>query len=444
MFSVLHAFAGILQNSDSPNMSAMSAEQLHAVASSMMMQNGNHKPGTPNPWPDARPPKMGAAPVHGAEWAVDGTDGNGILRTVDNEKVMKLSSLVGKNMSEKQYHREVDGKAEHDQRQPRQSNGQGGQKRYGPDMWCVELNRTIVHAMQARKYDTLIRTLPEALPKMDGVNLVTLLYQAAKNGIRSSEFNARFGLSLGQIRNQLERNEIVSAQSIGNACYGLHLMTCEHQEVRGLVATLAQKIEACPAELNCQALASSLYGLQGMSSQWPEVRALIAALTPKVEKSRSELNPQAVSNAMYGLRCMTSDWPEVRQLANALANKVWTCKGCLSSQHVGSSLYGLQGMSNQHREVRKLMRVITQKVREGAAELDPQAVGTALYGIQSMHSDSTETLELVSVLAEKVDECVVELDPTAVGNAIFGLQGLSSEAPEVPAENKSSKKNLGK
>merc|ERR1719199_1927589 len=431
MLSMLHAFAGILQNTDGPNMGAMSAEQLHAVASSMMMQNGNHKPGTPNPWPDARPPKMGAAQADGPSRAVDGTDGNGVLRSVDNDKVMKLSSLVGKNMSEKQYHREVDGKADHDQRQPRQSNGQGGQKRYGPDMWCVELNRTIVHAMQARKYDTLIRTLPEALPKMDGVNLVTLLYQAAKNGIRSSEFNARFGLSLGQIRNQLERNEIVSAQSIGNACYGLHLMTCEHVEVRGLVQTLAQKIEACNAELNCQALASSLYGLQGMSSQWPEVRQLIAALTPKVEKSRSELNPQAVSNAMYGLRCMTSDWPEVRQLANALANKVWTCKGCLSSQHVGSSLYGLQGMSNQHREVRKLMRVITQKVREGAADLDPQAVGTALYGIQSMHSDSTETLELVSVLAAKVEECVVELDPTAVGNAIYGLQGLSSDSAEV-------------
>jgi hypothetical protein len=428
MLSVLHAFAGMLnQPGDDPNMAAMGAAQLSTIASSMMMQH--QKPGTPNPWPDAHSAKRGPGPgAPGAEW-MPGGDPSSVLRAVDNEKVMKLSSLVGKNMSEKQYHhREADGKADHDSRQPRQPTSQ---KRYGPDMWCVELNRTIVHAMQARKYDTLIRTLPEALPRMDGVNLVTLLYQAAKNGIRSSEFNVRFGLSLGEIRHQLERNEIVSAQSIGNACYGLHLMTCEHPEVRGLVATLAQKIEACPAELNCQALASSLYGLQGMSSQWQEVRALIAALTPKVEKSRSELNPQAVSNAMYGLRCMTSDWPEVRQLANALANKVWTCKGCLSSQHVGSSLYGLQGMSNQHREVRKLMRVITQKVREGAAELDPQAVGTALYGIQSMQSDCAETLELVSVLAEKVDECVVELDPTAVGNAIFGLQGLSSDAAEV-------------
>jgi hypothetical protein len=431
MLSVLHAFAGILHNADGPNMGAMSAQQLHAVASSMMMQNGN-KPGTPNPWPDRHSAQMGVLPGAGVpDWpgAGSGHDGSGVLRAVDNEKVMKLSSLVGKNMSDKQYHhRDGEGRPDMDPRQPRQPTSH---KRYGPDMWCVELNRTIVHAMQARKYDTLIRTLPEALPRMDGVNLVTLLYQAAKNGIRSSEFNARFGLSIGQIRNQLERNEIVSAQSIGNACYGLHLMTCEHVEVRGLVQTLATKIEACSAELNCQALASSLYGLQGMSSQWPEVRALIAALTPKVEKSRSELNPQAVSNAMYGLRCMTSDWPEVRQLANALANKVWTCKGCLSSQHVGSSLYGLQGMSNQHREVKKLIRVITQKVREGAAELDPQAVGTALYGIQSMQSDCAEVLELVSVLADKVDECVVELDPTAVGNAIFGLQGLSSDAPEV-------------
>jgi hypothetical protein len=424
MLSVLHAFAGMLQ-SDGPNMNAMSAQQINTLASSMMMQS--HKPGTPNPWPDAQSAKM-AAMRPGAEWTGEGNDGSGGLHSVDNEKVMKLASLVGKNMSEKQYHREVDGKGDIDRRQPRQP---AQQKRYGPDMWCVELNRTIVHAMQQRKYDHLIRTLPEALPRMDGVNLVTLLYQAAKNGIRSSEFTARFGVSVGQIRNQLESNEIVSAQSIGNACYGLHLMTCEHPEVRGLVQTLAQKIEACPAELNCQALASSLYGLQGMSSQWQEVRALIAALTQKVEKSRSELNPQAVSNAMYGLRCMTSDWPEVRELANALANKVWTCKGCLSSQHVGSSLYGLQGMSNQHREVRKLIRVITQKVREGAAELDPQAVGTALYGIQSMQSDCTETLELVSVLTEKVDECAVELDPTAVGNAIFGLQGLSSDSAEV-------------
>jgi hypothetical protein len=428
MLSVLHAFAGMLQSPDGQSMPAMSPQQLNTLASTMVLQN--HKPGTPNPWPDANSAKMGGvAPGAGPNWTGDGSEGIP-SRVVDNDKVMKLASLIGKNMSDHKYHRDADSRADIDPRQPRQPAQQGG-KRFGPDMWCVELNRTIVHAMQARKYDMLIRTLPEALPRMDGVNLVTLLYQAAKNGIRSSEFNARFGLSLGQIRNQLDRNEIVSAQSIGNACYGLHLMTCEHPEVRGLVATLAQKIEACPAELNCQALASSLYGLQGMSSQWPEVRALISALTPKVEKSRSELNPQAVSNAMYGLRCMTSDWPEVRQLANALANKVWTCKGCLSSQHVGSSLYGLQGMSNQHREVRKLMRVITQKVREGAAELDPQAVGTALYGIQSMQSDCAETLELVSVLAEKVDECVVELDPTAVGNAIYGLQGLSTDSAEV-------------
>lgn len=436
MLSVLHAFAGMLQSPDGSTMAPMSPQQLNAIASNMLMQQAQaHKPGTPNPWPDSTAShpthssaKRGPAAGAGADWG-DRSAGAGVLRAVDNEKVLRLASLVGKNMSESRYNgRDADGRADHDNRQPRQPTSQ---KRYGPDMWCVELNRTIVHAMQARKYDTLIRTLPEALPRMDGVNLVTLLYQAAKNGIRSSEFKSRFGLSLGQIRNQMDRNEIVSAQSIGNACYGLHLMTCEHPEVRGLVQTLALKIEACPAEMNCQALASSLYGLQGMSSQWPEVRALIAALTPKVEKSRSELNPQAVSNAMYGLRCMTSDWPEVRQLANALANKVWTCKGCLSSQHVGSSLYGLQGMSNQHREVRKLMRVITQKVREGAAELDPQAVGTALYGIQSMQSDCTETLELVSVLAAKVEECVVELDPTAVGNAIFGLQGLSSDAEEV-------------
>ena len=53
--------------------------------------------------------------------------------------------------------------------------------------------------------------------------------------------------------------------------FAFRLLGRSGKEVRGLVQTLALKIEACPAEMNCQALASSLYGLQGMSSQWPEV-----------------------------------------------------------------------------------------------------------------------------------------------------------------------------
>merc|ERR1719199_1509056 len=173
MLSVLHAFAGILHNADGPNMNAMSAQQLHAVASSMMMQNGNPKPGTPNPWPDAQSPQRG--PIAGMpgvpDWAGAQHDGSGVLRAVDNDKVMKLSSLVGKNMSEKQYPHYRDAEGKQDYQDPRQPRQPASHKRYGPDMWCVELNRTIVHAMQARKYDTLIRTLPEALPRMDGVNL---------------------------------------------------------------------------------------------------------------------------------------------------------------------------------------------------------------------------------------------------------------------------------
>ena len=45
---------------------------------------------------------------------------------------------------------------------------------------------------------------------------------------------------------------------------------------------ISQKIEHCTELLEAQNVGNALYGLRGMNSDCKEVRAVIAALTPKV------------------------------------------------------------------------------------------------------------------------------------------------------------------
>jgi very-short-patch-repair endonuclease len=77
-------------------------------------------------------------------------------------------------------------------------------------------------------------------------------------------------------------------------------MSSDSQEVRDLIKALTPKVIKCNEVLNAQNVGNALYGLQSMRSDNQEVRDLIKALTPKFIKCNEELNPQNVGMALYG------------------------------------------------------------------------------------------------------------------------------------------------
>ena len=70
------------------------------------------------------------------------------------------------------------------------------------------------------------------------------------------------------------------ARNLGSALTGLQTLG-DSAEVRGMLAALTPKVEACREQFESQAVVGSLYCLQG-KGQSPEVRGLCRALTPKV------------------------------------------------------------------------------------------------------------------------------------------------------------------
>merc|ERR1719443_1504198 len=80
----------------------------------------------------------------------------------------------------------------------------------------------------------------------------------------------------------LDGRETTTAQTVGNALYGLQSMG-DSQEVRELVAALTVKVQECGEQLKAQEVGNALYGLQSMCDS-QEVRELVAALTAKVRE----------------------------------------------------------------------------------------------------------------------------------------------------------------
>jgi len=211
------------------------------------------------------------------------------------------------------------------------------------------------------------------------------------------------------------------------------MMTSEHEEVRHLLSVLSAKVAQCIELLEAQNVGNALYGLRGMNSDYKEVRSIIIALTPKIATAREDLNGQALGNSLYGLQSMSSKESEVRLLLAVLATKVSHTWEDLKAQEIGNALYGLKRMSSDVPEVRILLSSLVTKIAKSPDVLDAQAIGNSLYGMQNMRSNNPEVLSLLTVLAEKLTLSFSELDGQAMGNSMFGLQGMSSDYPEVRA-----------
>lgn len=104
---------------------------------------------------------------------------------------------------------------------------------------------------------------------------------------------------------------VLDGQGVGNCLYGLQRMTCESDEVKGLVKELMHHVQHCTSQLKSQEVGNALYGLQNMSSAHREVRGLLLALARRVSGCNEALSAQAIGNSLYGLKNMDSTCLEV-------------------------------------------------------------------------------------------------------------------------------------
>jgi hypothetical protein len=122
-----------------------------------------------------------------------------------------------------------------------------------------------------------------------------------------------------------------------------------------VLAVLTPHIVRCKETLSAQTVGNALYGLQSCSSDAVEVRAVLAALTPHVVRCKEALSAQEVGNALNGLKSCSSDAVEVRSLLAALTSHVARFKMSLDSQAIGNALYGLRSCSSDAVEVRAVL-----------------------------------------------------------------------------------------
>lgn len=316
----------------------------------------------------------------------------------------------------------------------------------------------------------------EVSSKLDGLHMITLLYNCARARRRASvfidietivnkievwdrEWNERdisyfmYGINsldcvndidgklLKLAANKIEASSsVLASRGIGNALYGLQGITTDTIGAPELCQALAEKVGKFEGDLNGQDIGIGIYGLQGMSSDWTEVRGLVKVLSEKIEQSETEMDSQALGNALYGLQSMNSIHDEVRGLALSLAKLLGESAPTLSIQSIGAALYGLQKMTSESLEVRALLAALSEKIEASVVTLDAQAVGNALFGLQKMSSDSAEVRYLVQAITGKLmkcgDECGVEelvIDSKGIGSALYGLHSMSSDSPQIRA-----------
>ncbi|CAJ1362195.1 unnamed protein product [Effrenium voratum] len=251
----------------------------------------------------------------------------------------------------------------------------------------IQTNKAVVASESPAALRQLLDAVVRNRRPLNGVNLATILFKAAK----------------------MDATEVYSPASLAYLAKQMHGQTMDGRQ-----------------------LASSLYGLQGLGAfPMAELEELVCSLAVQAERLEEELSGQAVSLALYGLQSLEDESGQnlaVRRLLRALARRLSRgSRGSLTAQGVGS-VYGLQGLSSSP-ELRELLVALRPLVE--AAPLDSQAIGNALYGLQSMNSDSREVCQFLETFAIKLRGFDQKLNEQEASNAVYGLQFMDPELPCV-------------
>ena len=128
--------------------------------------------------------------------------------------------------------------------------GMGGMGGKGVRIF-IETNREIIAAAtSATEFAALLARLCSEKRSPNGVNVGTILHRSSKLRYRVDPF------TLVYLTECLSSNEMLNAQAVGNALYGLQNLG-DSKEVRGLLAALTPKVQQC-SELNAQAVGNAL------------------------------------------------------------------------------------------------------------------------------------------------------------------------------------------
>lgn len=155
----------------------------------------------------------------------------------------------------------------------------------------------------------------------------------------------------------------MTGTQLSAAVYGLRGLPSCSKEVRQLLQLLTEKLTGEDTPLFSERDFKNLvYGLQSMSCEQEEVRGLIRAVlsaqqqqSPWLEQGQEQSLRfgEYVATSVYGLREMSSEHEEVRALlAHILAQrKPGNGSSSFTEQEISNTLYGLQSMSDEHEEV---------------------------------------------------------------------------------------------
>lgn len=149
--------------------------------------------------------------------------------------------------------------------------------------------------------DTNIRNrllTQEVVEKLDGMHMITLLFQSARARRRVKAF-IPLDLMLTKLT---EWDKEWSERDISTFLYGINSLECIDEIDGKLLKLAALKIRQSNASLSSRSIGNALYGLQGITTDTIGAPELCDALADKVALFVGDLNGQDIGIGIYGLQ----------------------------------------------------------------------------------------------------------------------------------------------
>jgi hypothetical protein len=117
---------------------------------------------------------------------------------------------------------------------------------------------------------------------------------------------------------------MLTGQNIGNALWGLRNMTSDCQEVRDCIRAITLKVNESDYELNGQNFGNAFYALHAKTNgvEDEEVRELLAVLAQKLVKTNAQFSALDIGMILYGLKTMDASTAEVRVILGTVLYKI--------------------------------------------------------------------------------------------------------------------------
>ena len=230
---------------------------------------------------------------------------------------------------------------------------------------------------------------------------------------------------------------VFTAEQAAKCISGLYQMSSEHDEVRQLVALLAQRLQVVDGRMSIKDVRRCMHGLTRLSSDHKEVLQLVKVINSHVQEAfapRGEEGSGGIEldwlamNSLAGMNSLESSHPEVEALVHTFIRPIERLKCVLHSRNIVAALWGLKRMSSEQYYVRGLMVCLADKLYAAKGDFTEADIRKCMVALNNKASHHREVRDLVEVLAVKVREAEgVRLSSTYVGDTISNLPGLNAD-----------------